>query len=298
MGKVIREREQPVAEVRFRARAHADDGAGFGETLRLIGVHVCRVHEAPMLIDAGIFQQPAHRTAFVSRQALVDFALLFRDMEVNRPACLAACLGDGGQGWRTDGAQAVRTDSDAEPVRLPGGRFVVVLEKLLEQQREKFLRPLGLRRVEPGTLVEYGHVGKADARLPRGLRQCLEHSHPRLFRSGVAVQVVKFDDCRIAALQHLRVNLPCDGAEQLRVEHGGQLVHALTPGPEAVASCRGALLGAAGQRSLEGVAVSVAQAGDDAARRDRPVVGHGTRQNLVDESVGNPQQNIVGPAVG
>ena len=89
-GEVIREREQTITEVRFRAGTHAYDGTGTGKTARFVGVHVRRVHEAPLFVDAHVFQQPAHRAPFVGREALVDFALLFRDMQVNGSAGLAA----------------------------------------------------------------------------------------------------------------------------------------------------------------------------------------------------------------
>ena len=65
----------------------------------------------------------------------------------------------------------MHADTHAEHVRLPGGRFAMVLEKLLERQREQFLRSLGLRRVEPGALIQHRDVGEPDAGVPRRLRQ-------------------------------------------------------------------------------------------------------------------------------
>jgi hypothetical protein len=60
---------------------------------------------------------------------------------------------------------------------------------------------------------------------------------------------------------------------------------------------RRTLFGAAGQCSLEGMAVSVAKTGDDAAGRDRRVVGLRPPRNIVDKAVRYLQQDIVRPAV-
>ena len=136
-----------------------------------------RVHQAPLFIDAHVFQQPAHRAALVGGQALVDFALLFRDVQVNGSTGFPARVGNRQQRRGADGAQTVCADADAEFFRLPARRLLVMFEKLFERQREQFLRPLGLGRMKAGSLVKHGDVSEANTRLRRGIRKRFEHVH-------------------------------------------------------------------------------------------------------------------------
>ena len=298
VAEVIRQREQPVAEIGFRARADADDGAGLGEALRFVGVHVRRVHEAPLPVDADVLQQPANRAPLVGREALVDLALLLRDMQMDRPARLAARVRDRGQRRGAHGAQAVCADADIELRRLLRSRGFVMIEELIQRQREQRLRSLGPRRMEAGAFVEYGHVGQPDAGVPcRGGKRC-EHLHAGRIVGRVAVQVVELDDGRVAALQHLRVDLAGDRVQQAGIDGGREPVHAFAPGPEVVATRRRTFLGAAGERPLEGVTVGVAEPGDDAAGGDGLGVARCARDHRVDPAAADAQQDVVGPAVG
>ena len=152
--------------------------------------------------------------------------------------------------------------------------------------------------MEAGPFVEYGNVGQPDAGIPCRGGKRFEHLHAGCIGGRVAVQVVELDDGGIAALQHLRVDLARYGMQQAGVDCRREPVHAIAPGPEVVATCRRALLGAAGKCPLEGMAVGVAEAGNDAAGGDRLVAARCTRGDRLDPAVADVQQDVVGPAVG
>ena len=212
--EVVRQREQPVAEIGFRARAHADDGAGSGQLPGFVGIHVRRVHEAPLIVDVGVLEQPPHRASLVGREALVDLALLLRNVQVNRAGRLPARRRDGRERRCADGAQAVRADADGELRTLLRSCRIVVFEKSLQRQGEQLLRTLGPRRVEAGAFIEDGNVSQPDAHVSCRCRQRLEHRHAVRTGGRITVQVVELDDGRVAALQHLRVDLRGDGVQQ------------------------------------------------------------------------------------
>jgi hypothetical protein len=173
----------------------------------------------------------------------------------------------------------------------------MVGQELLERHCEQFLRPLGLRRVKAGTLVEHGDVSEADPGLRCGSRQRVEHLHARRGGRRVPVQVVKLGDRCVAAEQHLRVRLAGNRVQQAGIEHCREFVHALAPGPEAVVAGRRTLLGAAGQRSLESMAVGIAESRYDAAGHDRSFSRRLARRDVVNQPIAYPQQDVVRPAV-
>ena len=78
------QRKNTVAEIGFGARTKTNDRTGPGDRRYLIGLQMCRVHEAPFSVDVATIEQPARRPGFVMLKTLVYFALLFRQMDVQR----------------------------------------------------------------------------------------------------------------------------------------------------------------------------------------------------------------------
>ena len=283
MTQEIRQRKKSVAEIRFGARTDTDDGTGFRERLGLFDVHVRRMHQAPSVVHVEILEKPANRTPFVRRHALVDFPLLFCNVDMDWPA-LAGCR-DFVQRQLADGPQAVCADTDAESFGFPGDSQGMVLEKCFDAQREMFLVPFGLRPVEAGTLIEDRDVAKPDAGLCRGVGEGVEHDRSGLAGRGVPMQVMEFGDARITALQHFRVGLSGDRTQQLGIHIGGQVIHALAPGPETVAAIWRTLFGVARERPLERVTVRIAHTRDNAVAQGIRVGRLLIAQNLADSAV-------------
>lgn len=85
-GVVLERREgkNAIPQVRFGRWAESDHCPGAGHALHLDIVHVRRMDEAPVSIDRRMFQEPGHRTQAAPRDTTVDFALLLRNVDVNR----------------------------------------------------------------------------------------------------------------------------------------------------------------------------------------------------------------------
>ncbi|MEJ2129657.1 MAG: hypothetical protein P8X81_12540 [Woeseiaceae bacterium] len=120
---------------------------------------------------------------------------------------------------------------------------------------------LWLGLVETGPFIKNGHVCQTDAAALGRLADCLEHG-AFLATAASMVEVVKLGDRGVAARDHLDVGLPSDDCQRFGIQLAGECVHALAPAPEIVMPFGRALLGAAGKRPLECVAVSIAQPGN------------------------------------
>ena len=90
----IRKREKPVSKVRFGTRANTDYCGRLRKRPRLLEVHVSRMHEAPLRIDIEVLEQPAHGAPLVGCHALIDFALLLGDVQMNRTTVFSASCRD------------------------------------------------------------------------------------------------------------------------------------------------------------------------------------------------------------
>ncbi|MCY1311773.1 hypothetical protein D9M70_621210 [compost metagenome] len=89
LGEEVHRRENAVAEVGFGGQAQAGDSAAFGHRRDFFRVGVGRVDQAPALIDVDILVQPLQRTSAAPAQAVVDFFLLFSDVDVHRALLVA-----------------------------------------------------------------------------------------------------------------------------------------------------------------------------------------------------------------
>ena len=81
---VRRRGKNAVAEVRLGARTQADGRARRSERSQLGAIDMRCVDQAPACIDRRMVEQPLQRPLAAPRNAVVDFALLFGDMNVNR----------------------------------------------------------------------------------------------------------------------------------------------------------------------------------------------------------------------
>jgi hypothetical protein len=149
-------------------------------------------------------------------------------------------------------------------------------------------------------LIQRRQQRQADARGSGSIDQRLAHGQPIFVRTAraVTVQIMKLADRCVAGLEHVCIQLRGYRVQAFRRHAAGQVVHGLAPGPEAVVIA-GALLGQAGHRPLECMAVNVGHAGDGRAidqpgGRDRVVGG-----NIDDVAVGIHRDHYVAmPAAG
>jgi hypothetical protein len=139
------------------------------------------------------------------------------------------------------------------------------------------------------------NVCQADATFTRGGRDRIEHRVNSLGVGRVAMQIVKFADRRIARSQHLAIGLPRDGHQCLRADAPGEFVHPLAPRPEIVASGRRPLLGVPSQRTLECVAVRIAETGNHATKLRVTFDRRLTWFDAGDAATVDSQSDIVGP---
>ena len=81
---ISQEREYPVAQVAFGGGAQSDDHAAAGQALDLGRCHMRAMHQAPVLVEWHVVEQPLGRTLVAPAEAVVDFLDLFRDVHVDR----------------------------------------------------------------------------------------------------------------------------------------------------------------------------------------------------------------------
>ena len=111
-AEVVRRIEDAVAEIGLGDRTEAGDRAASAPASRVSpSIHVGRVDEAPVLVDARMVEEPPHRPRARPGDAVLDFLDLLGDVDVDRTVA-----GQGrrqfGKFARGHGAQAVRRDAD------------------------------------------------------------------------------------------------------------------------------------------------------------------------------------------
>src|SRR6516165_12734573 len=109
--------KDPVAQTRFGDRAESHDRPGGGHAGELGFSGVRRVHEAPVCTYRLRIEQPLDRAPPAPRDALLDLADLFRDVNVHDTGL--AELHDRRQLRRGHRTQAVRRNADARPGEWP-----------------------------------------------------------------------------------------------------------------------------------------------------------------------------------
>ena len=172
-----------------------------------------------------------------------------------------------------------------------------MFEEFVDRSREPLLLRRRRRFIESGTLVEDRHIGEADAAQLRGTGYRLEHRLGGLQRAGFIVQVMKLGDRGVAGSHHLDIDLARDGLERVGIYFRRERVHAAAPGPEIVFRRGRALLGVAGQYSLECVAVSVGESRDQDAEFRVAAVRPRVRADRGDAAAVDLEPHIVGPAL-
>ena len=107
---VIGRIEDPVAQIALRDRTKPGDRARARKVQRLAFIHVGRMDEAPFFIDAGMVEQPTHRTRAQGSDAVLHFLDLFGGVNVN--GTVAGERHKFGQFARRHGAKAMGRNAD------------------------------------------------------------------------------------------------------------------------------------------------------------------------------------------
>jgi len=202
-------RKYPVAQIRLGRGAQSDDRARPGNGIDLAGIDVGGMDQAPARIDRNGVEQQSHWPLLMARQAILDFALLFGDVDVDRarrrrPHQLA-------QQRHRHRAKRMRCHADLD-VRRVGCRVAQLLsekQEIRQVVQEPPLRRHGRCAAEAARGVQHRQQQQPDPCQPRGGDQPMAH----LGRIGVRVsldvmmQVVKLGHLRVAGLQHLDIEL-------------------------------------------------------------------------------------------
>jgi len=248
------QREQSIAEIGFRRRAQPGDRAAFGQAVGLVRREVCRVDQGPARVDVRVVEQPFDRARAAYGEAVLHFANLFGDMNMDGQFAAHTAGQQGTHGVFRYRAQRMQRDAQPQHVVLHR-REALEQGYVLADVVAKALLPLGQRTsVEATGHVEHRQQGQADAGFFCRLDQRQRH------RGGLGVvdapravvQIVELTDLRVTRFHHLDIELGGDGLEVVRVDGFGKGVHRLAPRPEAVFA-RTAPLRQARHRPLEGV---------------------------------------------
>jgi hypothetical protein len=273
-GQVIDRPKDAVAEIGLRGRAEADDRARRGEAPRLSGSHVRRMHDAPLRVDPGVLQQPFDRARAAPGDAIVDFLVLFRgvDMDWCADELGARERDDLGELMRRDRSEAVRRHADD----------LTFLPRQLSDQPQKAAgvvdkAPLCRERrcaAEIRVRIKDRQQRQANARRGRCSANPLGHL-PRVgvgSSGGIVIQIVKFADARIAGFQQFDVELRRDGLLFVGPDPLEEAIHFRAPRPEVVRGGSSAF-GESRKRPLKGMRMDVWHAGDE-----RPLYALGVRR--------------------
>ena len=220
------------------------------------------VHQAPALVDIDVFIQPLQWPAATPGQAVVDFLLLFGNVDMHR-AGLVAGSHDLGDLLRGDRAQGVKAQPQALRRLLGEQRrqLRVQVQVLLGAVDEATLPVIGRLPAETRVAVQHRQQGQADAGVGGGLADA-QRQFGRVgigLALGVMVHVMEFGHRGVAGLEHLDVQLARDDAQLLGADPAHQPIHQLAPGPEAIVGVAGHFR-QAGHGALEGVRVQVRHA--------------------------------------
>ncbi len=184
-----------------------------------------------------MFIQPLQRPQPAPGQAVVDFLLLFGDVDMNRALRVTGgqYLGDLAGRDRAQGVEA-----QAQLLRRLRCQYwrqlrlqVQVLLGGVDEAPLPFVRRLAAKT---GVAVQHWQQGQADAAAGRS---CTDASG-QLGRVGVGfaclvmMHVVELGHRGVAGLEHLDVQLAGNDLQLLRGDLADQAIHQLAPGPEAV----------------------------------------------------------------
>ncbi len=259
-----------VAEVGFGDGAEAGGGAGGCEAAGFVGGHVGGVDDAPSGVEGGVVEEPLDGAAAAPGEGLCDFAGLLGCVEVDGGGGRERAGGgegeDGGELFGCDGAQAVGGEAEVCVGEVAEGGATAVDDEGEEfgVADESALAVEWRRAAEAGVGVERGEERERDTRPPRRCRDAFGHLGGVGVGGacGVVVEVVELADAGEPGLEHLHVEVGCDGLDVVGGHGEGEAVHLRAPGPEVVAG-GAAELGEARHGALEGVAVDVGHTGDE-----------------------------------
>ena len=228
--------EEAVPEVGLGRRAGADAGARLGDEVELAIVRMRGMDDRGSRSEAAGPGEELDRANAVLLEALVDLAWLLVGVDVERKGVLRRHSGRSPRASRRARADGVGGEPDPEASFAEALDLVQVFGGgVLAEALEAAARVRGVEEDEG----DAGCVGSL-----RGRERLLE------------AEVVELADRGVAGGEHLAVDLLVLGADALGALLVGEREHRVAPGPEVAA------LGAPAERSLEGVAVRVDEAGD------------------------------------
>ena len=195
-----------------------------------------RVNEAPALIDAGVFQQPLHRTPSRPRHAIFDFLDLLGGMNMHRAAVRER--NDSREFVRRHSTQAVRRDADIGARQFADrlARSGHQRGELIDRADEAALSRMRRSAAEAAMRIKTRQQREANAGILGRLRDPRGH----LGEIGVGraitivVQIVEFADVGKTLLEHLDIKQRCDSRDVVRRHRERKTIHRLTPGPERI----------------------------------------------------------------
>ena len=209
---------------------------GARQVSRFSLIHVGRVHEAPLFVDARMVDEPPHRPGARPGDAVLDFLHLLGGMDVDWSVP--------GQ-WqqfrklaRAHGAKAMRRDAD-RLVSFPLDQPAAIVDETRERGDvvdEPPLLRFGRRAAECRMSVEHRKQRHPDAGPSGGGEDAPGHFRARLIGRtvGRVVEVVEFGDRGESRLQHLDIELRGDRLDVIGRHLKREAVHRLAPGPERV----------------------------------------------------------------
>ncbi len=277
--------EDTVAQIGLGRRTQPGDRSGSGQPNGLLGGHMGRMDQAPSFVHRHRVEQPFDRAASCEAQAVLDLALLFRDVNMDRAA---------GRRRRDDRVHFIRC---RRPQRMEGAAehhpLVGAGTGQIRQEVEIGLdcmekAPLaGLRRLaaEIGMSIEHRQQCQADAGAPRRRQDPLGHFGPIGIGLPIdaVMQIVEFRDGAEAAFHQLDEELGGDRLDILGRELADGAIHLLPPGPEAVIAAA-AHLGQTGHGALESVGMQIGQGWDRRSAQDLGVLRRRSGPDIGDQA--------------
>src|ERR1700761_156865 len=258
--QVIGQREQAVTEIGFGGRAQARYRSASCDLPHFAVLDMRRVHQAPARIDVGVVKQPFHWPCATRGQAVLHFADLFGDVNMDRHTLRQLGREYLTHGLFRDCTQGMQGHTNAKITALMPLQCFQQAQVDVHIVAETALECSQRTPIEAAAHVEHRQQGQYDACLARRFDQGQRHRLGLCVRRavGAMMQVLELAALGVARLEHFYIELRGNRLELFRPDRGGEGVHGFAPGPEAVVTA----------------ALALGQASHGALERMRMEVGH------------------------